>query len=112
MNTDLETFLSTRLPFPGLAGWGVRCQGRSIEPKCYDTRLNPGRIEKLMARLASGAEAVRSHDLKPQLMCWKFEHVQVFWAMRTDGMSLTLFVQNPSEASGNPQNLLEEFLNL
>ena len=112
MNTDLETFLSTRLPFPGLAGWGVLCQNRTIEPKAYVRQLTPHRIEQLMACLASGAETIRSHDLKPQLMCWKFDQVQLFWAMRSDGMSLALFVQNQSEASDTPQNLIEEFLTL
>jgi hypothetical protein len=112
MNMDLGTFLSTRLPFPGLAGWGVRCPRRTIEPKAYVPQLTPQRIEQLIARLASGAEAVQSHELKPQVMCWKFEQVQLFWAMRADGTSLALFVQNQSDASGRPQELLEEFLNL
>ena len=112
MNTDLDTFLRTRLPFPGLAGWGVHCQDRTIEPKAYVRQLTPHRIEQLMARLASGAEDMRSHDLKPRFMCWKFEQVQLFWAMRSDGMSLALFVQSQPEASDSPQNLIEEFLTL
>src|SRR5262249_13631820 len=93
MNTNLETFLSTRLPFPGLAGWGVRCQSQAIEPKACVRQLTPDRIDQLMTCLALGAETVRGHDLKPQLMCWKFEQVQLFWAMRTDGTSLALVVE-------------------
>ena len=112
MKTDLDTFLSTRLPFPGLAGWGIRCQGRTIEPKAYVRQLTPHRIEQLITSLTSGAEAVRSHDLKPRLMCWKFEQVHLYWAVRGDGMSLALFVENRPEAAGLPVTLLEEFLTL
>ena len=112
MNTNLESFLNTRLSFPGLVGWGVRCQGRTIEPKAYVRQLTPHRIEQLMACLASGAESIRSHDLKPQLMCWKFEQVRLYWAVRGDGMSLALFVENQSNSAGIPQRLLQEFLTL
>ena len=112
MNSNLETFLSTRLPFPGLAGWGVRCPSRTIEPKALVRQLTPHRIEQLMTCLASGAETMRGHELKPQVMCWKFEQVQLFWAMRTDGTCLALFVENKTETSGRPRNLLEEFLTL
>ena len=112
MNSNLDTFLSTRLAFPGLAGWGIRCQGRSIEPKAYVRQLTPHRIEQLMTSLASGAEAIRSQDLKPRLMCWKFEQVRLYWAVRGDGMSLALFVENQSNSDGIPQNLLENFFTL
>jgi hypothetical protein len=112
MNTNLDNFLSTRLAFPGLAGWGVRCQGRTIEPKAFVRQLTPHRIEQLMTSLASGAEAIRSHDLNPRLVCWKFEQVQLFWAVRGDGTSLALIVDRQSEASGIPPSVLDEFLTL
>ena len=112
MSTNLETFLSTRLPFPGLAGWGVRSQSQAIEPKAYVRQLTPHRIGQLMACLASGAETVRGYNLNPRLMCWKFEQVQLFWAMRSDGTSLALVVENSAAASSRPQSLLDEFMTL
>jgi hypothetical protein len=113
MSENLEAFLAARLPFPGLAGWGVRLPDRSVTHQAYVQWLDRGKIEQVLSRLALASDGIRNHDLRPRWLCWKFEHVKLHLAVRGEGTCLVLVVENQPEPSGlSLPDLLEDFLSL
>jgi hypothetical protein len=96
MNEELLSWLSTTLPFSGLAAWCARLPDRSLANLSYVNWLTKPQLEQALTRLAHSGE--RLQHLQPQRLCWSFEHLRVYFATRHDGACLALFVENRPES--------------
>ena len=111
MNATLKEFLASRLPFPGLVGWGAFLEEHSIFQQSYVDWLSPNRIEQTLTRLNKFAENRTLMDTKPERLVWKFENMCLHFACRNDGAVLMLAVENTLQAPSLAlASVLEEFL--
>jgi hypothetical protein len=112
MNSELESFLSARLPFAGLVAWGARYPDRTLAQQCFSTRLTPVHVEQAMIQLTAAADNLAGQDLQPIRLYWTFERLRVCLATRRDGAALALLVENRAELRAASEKAIEDFLDL
>ncbi len=110
MNSDLQEFISARLPFPGLAAWAARYPDRTLAQQRFTGSLTPAQVEQALGFLAPGADSLSRQGLQPERLCWVFEHLRIYLALRSDGTCLALFVENrPDRPTATIESVLEDF---
>jgi hypothetical protein len=113
MTPALQDLLTTRLPFPGLAAWSVRLEDRSPASECFVNWLAPAQVEQALARVALAADSLAQQNLKPSRLCWVFEHLRIYLAVRPDQTCLALFLENrPELPAATAEGVLEAFATL
>lgn len=113
MSELLENFLSSRLPIPGLAAYSLQMADRVLSNQCLSKSLYPSSTEQLLMRLTHGSKTLLPCPEKPVRYCWVFECLRVHVAVRLDGSSLVLVVENNSTAQMDRiQELLRDFVEL
>lgn len=113
MSPVFEQFFAQRLAFPGLAGWGARLPDDTLARQSSAAWLTPGQADRGLARLILAAEVFKQHNLNPQRLCWVFDQVRVFLALRADRSCLVLWVPNqPDWPKAKVEGALEDFLRL
>ena len=112
MTSDaVANFLQSRMPLDGVAAWCLRNPDGAASHKSFTAWLSPAQIEQTAARLALAADSLQYQELHPAQCCWIFSHLRLYLAVRQDGSSLTLFVENrPDHAHERTRVLLEEFM--
>ena len=111
MSDALANFLESRMPMDGMAAWCLRNPDGSASQKSFTVWLSPTQIEQTAARLALAADSLQYQELHPAQVCWIFSHLRLYLALRPDGSSLTLFVENrPNHPHEQTRALLEEFI--
>jgi hypothetical protein len=110
MKDSLQDLLERRLPLEGVVAWGIRRADRSVQSHCYTDWFSPQQIEQVLTRLALAADGLGYHGIQPLRLCWVFEHARMHLALRRDGVSLALFVENrPGVSNGMLDAVLAEF---
>jgi hypothetical protein len=113
MNPDLKSFLDSRLPFPGLVGWSGRAADRALSSGTFAEGFTAAKLEQVLTPLALAAESLRSQGINPVHLCWVFQEIRLYFALRPDGACLALFVQNRSDVPpGSVERLLAEYIQL
>lgn len=113
MNPALQTFLASRVPFPGLAAMGVRTANHALVTQSYCDWLPISHADQALELLAPTAGALPGHQIEPLRLCWVFEHLRIHLALRRDGASLALFVENgPTTSQTAVETAITDFVAL
>jgi hypothetical protein len=101
------------LPLPGVAAWGGRATDQTLGSHCFYDWLKPAQVERTLADVESAARALQNHGIVPVRLCWVFDHVRIYLALRPDGASLALFAENRPDLTGDAiENMLAGFSSL
>jgi hypothetical protein len=113
MSAILQQFLTAHLPFPGLVGWGVFLEGRSVCQQSHAGWLSSDRIEQVVTGVIEFVESRGILESKPGRLVWTFENLLFHLACRADGAWLVLLVDNRGQApSGALLSAVDEFLRM
>jgi hypothetical protein len=110
MKESLQNLLERRLPADGVAAWAIRRADGSVQSHCRTDWFSPQQIEQVLTRLTQAADGLGYHGIQPLRLCWVFDHARMHLALRRDGVSLALFVENrPGVSGGKLAAVLDEF---
>ena len=111
MNERIEALIERHLPLAGLAAWCARLPDQTTASRCYSDWFKRPQIEQeVMPRLGLDPGDLDRQGIVPVRLCWVFDRARVYFAVRSDGASLAVFVENRSGMDGSPfDRLLEEF---
>lgn len=113
MRRTCQDFIATRLPFPGLAAYGVRLPDGSLLHQSFDRRLSPPQVKQVLAELTRTFETLQSQQIVARRITWVFEHLRVILSLRPDQVCLALFLENRSDLPQQAiQTVLDEFAQL
>jgi hypothetical protein len=113
MSAEISTLIDGRLPIEGLAAWCLRRSDGTNSPHSFTAWLSNTQIEQTTARLALAADSLQYQELHPARICWVFSHLRLYLALRSDGSSLTLFIENrPHHPHEKITELLQDFVSL
>lgn len=113
MSAELQEFLATRLPLPGLVAWCARMPDRTVTSQSYADWLPAQRAEQILSRLVLATDGLRYHQLEALNSCWAFEHLSFRLGVRPDGVCLLLIERNaPEMPSEGGREILEDFAGL
>ncbi len=113
MNELLRELLARRLPLEGVAAWSARLPDRTVVSHCFTDWFTARQVEQALTRLALAVGSLAYHQVKPARLCWRFEHARVHLALRPDGASLAIFVENrPGLAATLVEAVLDDFARL
>jgi len=113
MSAALTSFLENQPPLDGLAAWCLRNPDVTLSHRSFTVWLSQTQIEQTTARLALAADSLQYQELHPAQVCWVFSHLRLYLALRRDGSSLTLFLENrPDHPAAQTRALLDEFRSL
>ena len=111
MKEELESFIKHRTPIVGLAAWAARMDDRSVIHECLAPWIDSKQVEQAVTRIHVAAEAMSYHRIQPKRLCWAFEKLRLYVALRSDGFSLTFFVENRSgQTFEAAEKVLDEFV--
>ena len=111
--SDVENFLSSRLPIGGVAAYSIRRGNDVLAADCLSKSLYPSSTEEMLARVVRGGRALLPCGDHPARYCWTFEGHRVYVAARPDGVCLALLVENNASAQLVSINeTLQAFLDL
>ena len=109
MNEGVEAFLDRILPLAGVTACSVRLADRTFNSRCFGDWFTPAQAEQALNRLALAADSLSYHGIQPTHLCWVFEHIRIYLALRGDGACLAFFVDTRSGVSPKLEALMEEF---
>jgi hypothetical protein len=111
MSDALRQFIETNVPKAGLAAWSAELADHTFTSQCYNNWFTRAQVEQTLKRLSVAAQNLAQHQIEPLRLCWTFEHARVLLALRGDGQSLALFVENRSDLPKDAlERALDEFL--
>lgn len=113
MSAALQSFLESHLPFPGLAGWSGRAPNHTVNSRTFAEGFTAAKLEKALTPLTLAAESLRTQRVNAVHLCWVFQSIRLYFALRQDGACLALFVENrPDQPPGQVERLLAEYVQL
>src|SRR5262245_10477938 len=113
MSDMITNFIMTRFPIPGLAAYSVHSPIAAIESQCLSKSLYAGSADQMLSRVIKNGRAILPSGGRPANYCWTFEAHQVFVAVRRDGLSLALLMENNVNVQPTTvKDLLRDFLDL
>jgi len=111
--SDVENFLSSRLPIGGVAAYSIHLPNGVLVEECLSKSLYPSCAEQMLARVVQGGRALLSCGEHAAHYCWTFEVHLVYVAARPDGVCLALLVENNRSAQlDRVKETLQAFLDL
>ena len=113
MSDMIQNFIATRFPIPGLAAYSVHAPLSAIENQCLSKSLYAGNTEQMLSRVIKNGRALLPSGGRPAHYCWTFDAHQVFVAVRSDGLSLALLMENNVNMQPSTvRDVLQDFLDL
>ena len=112
MKEVVEAFLDRSLPLSGVTACSVRLADRTFVSRCYGDWFTPEQIEQVLNRLALAADSLSFHGIQPTRLCWVFERIRIFLALRRDAACLAFFVENRPGSNLKLERVMEEFAGL
>ena len=94
MSSQIENFLSSRLPIVGLVGYSLQSSEGVISSQCFSKSLYPTSIEQMLNSLIETGRALLPPGEQTAQYCWTFEYLLVYVAARADGFCLAFMVEN------------------
>ena len=111
--SDVENFLSSRLPIGGVAAYSIHLPNGVLAADCLSKSLYPSSAEQILTRVVQTGRALLSCGEQAAHYCWTFEVHMVYVAVRPDGVSLVLLVENNRSAQlDRVKETLQAFLDL
>jgi hypothetical protein len=109
----IQNFIMARFPIPGLAAYSVHSPVAAIESQCLSKSLYAGTADQMLVRVIKNGRALLPSGGRPANYCWTFEAHQVFVAIRADGLSLALLMENNVNVQPSTvKDVLQDFLDL
>jgi hypothetical protein len=113
MSEVLKEFLEANLPVAGLAAWGMRLADGTVLARCCNAGLAVPQIEQMVNAIATAGRGLEPHGLQPVRLCWVFEHARLHLALRPEGVSLVLLMENRADhPSGEVERVIETFVQM
>jgi len=111
MNDDFQALLAAHLPYEGLAAYAAQLSDGSVSGECCASWLKPEQWQQTLAQLLASVEGLPSPERRPLLVGWTFEQLRFYLALRADGGSLALLVENrPEVDQRRAETVLAEFV--
>lgn len=112
MNEALKQWLAARAEVQGLLGCGVRAPGNLCVCYGHDQNCPPEKMEKMLVQIADAQPWLFQDGTLPRWTTWTFDHGQIRFVNRPDGLLLGLAVRVDTDAAQNLDQLSGEFLAL
>jgi len=112
LSSVLQSFLHSRLPVPGLLGWGVRFPDRRTDTHSLANFLHRAQVEQALSRALALAETLPQHHLAPTLLRWRFDQMTICLGLRPDQYCLFLLLARSEGNADFSEGLLTDFQTL
>jgi hypothetical protein len=113
MSDMIQNFIMTRFPIPGLAAYSVHSPVAALESQCLSKSLYGGTADQMLSHVIKCGRVLLPSGGRPVNYCWTFEAHQVYVAVRADGLSLALLMENNVNVQPSTvRDVLEGFLDL
>ncbi len=113
MSNATDIFLQSRLPITGLAAYSIQSPHGVLASQCMGKSLFAAAVQEMIGTVIKTGQALLPAVEPPAHYCWTFEYLRVYVALRADGSSIALLVENsPTVQTGRIQETLQAFLDL
>jgi len=110
MSSSFQDLVAAQLPFDGLAAYAAQLSDGSTAGECWASWLKPDQWQQTLAQLVAAVDSLPGPERRPVQLCWTFEQLRFYLALRSDGGSLALLVENRPEVDPRlAESVLAEF---
>jgi hypothetical protein len=110
MNDTLNQWFASRMPEPGLLGFGVRLPDGNCASQIFSNNYLRDHFDETLRGLSETLPLFFQNGLAPRWLTWTFEQGQMRVALRPDGLLLCLAIQPNSPAAQNLDSFTHDFL--
>jgi hypothetical protein len=113
MMSEFENSLNQRFTETPVASWGVRFSSSKVFVQCQSDWFTREQVVHTLHHLAHAANGLTQYRIDPIRLCWVFDRVRIFFAIRPDDVCLGVMAANrPGQTFDAVESALEEFLAL
>ena len=113
MTQDIADFMNERLTESSVVAWGAYYSSTRSHVQCLKDWFTSDQVEQTLHHLVASANNLTFHRIDPVRLCWVYDRLRIFLALRPDGECLGVIAENrPGQGCDEIEMVLDAYLAL